>query len=63
MLHTKYEGSRPCGFRQEEFFMFSIYNLCKTCDPGILACVGGHIRIISAKFGTNPVRSLGEDVL
>ena len=21
-LHTKYQGSRPCGFRQEDFFMF-----------------------------------------
>ena len=21
MLHTKYEGFRPCGFRQEDFFM------------------------------------------
>ena len=22
MLHTKYQGSRPCGFRQEDLFMF-----------------------------------------
>ena len=22
MLHTKYQGSRPCGFGQEDFFMF-----------------------------------------
>ena len=22
MLHTKYHGSRPNGFRQEDFFMF-----------------------------------------
>ena len=22
MLHTKYQGSRPCGFRQEDFLMF-----------------------------------------
>ena len=29
MLHTKYQGSRPCGFRQEDLFMF----LSKTCDP------------------------------
>ena len=21
MLHTKYQGCRPCGFRQEDFFM------------------------------------------
>ena len=30
MLHTKYQGSRPCGFRQEDLFMFA---LCKTFDP------------------------------
>ena len=22
MLQTKYQGSRPCGFRQEDIFMF-----------------------------------------
>ena len=22
MLHTKYQGSRPCGFRREDFFKF-----------------------------------------
>ena len=22
MLHTKYQGTRPCGLRQEDFFMF-----------------------------------------
>ena len=22
MLHTNYQGSRTCGFRQEDFFMF-----------------------------------------
>ena len=22
MLHTKYQGSRPCGFEQEDCFMF-----------------------------------------
>ena len=22
MLHTKYQSSRPCGLRQEHFFMF-----------------------------------------
>ena len=38
MLHTKYQGSRPCGFRQEDFFIFlPIYkvSLCKTRDPGM----------------------------
>ena len=34
-LHTKYQGSGPCGFRQEYFFHISPYiSLCKTCDPG-----------------------------
>ena len=34
MLHTKYQGSRHCGFRQEGVFVFSLYiSLCKTCDP------------------------------
>ena len=25
ILHTKYQGSRPYGFRREAFFMFSLY--------------------------------------
>ena len=32
MLHTKYHGSRPYGFRQEDLFMFFFTSLCKTCD-------------------------------
>ena len=34
MLHTKYQDSRPYGFRQEDFFyIFPYISLCKTCDP------------------------------
>ena len=33
MLHTKYQGSRRCGFRQEDFFMFSPYK-SKKWDKG-----------------------------
>ena len=33
MLHTKYQGARPCGFRQEDFFTFPYISQCKTCDP------------------------------
>ena len=34
MLQTKYQGSRPNGFRQEVFFhVFPYISLCKTCDP------------------------------
>ena len=33
MLHTKYQGSRPYGFRQEDFFhVFPYIGLCKTSD-------------------------------
>ena len=28
MLHTKYQGCRPCGFRQEDFQSFHIISLC-----------------------------------
>ena len=31
----RYQDSRPCGVRQEDFFMFSLYKLrCKTCGAG-----------------------------
>ena len=34
MLHTKYQGSRPCGFRHEVFFSrFPYKSLFKTFDP------------------------------
>ena len=35
MLHTKYQGSRPCGFRQEDFSCFSSISLCKHVTPGV----------------------------
>ena len=34
MLHIKYQGSRPSGFRQEDFFMFSLYVYAKHETPG-----------------------------
>ena len=35
MLHTKYQGSRPCGFRQEDFFIFfRIKAYVKPVTPG-----------------------------
>ena len=35
ILHTKYQGSGPCGFRQEDFFMLlSIYAYVKHVTPG-----------------------------
>ena len=41
MLYTKYQGFKPCGFRQEDFFYVAPYiSLCKTCDPRGLANFG-----------------------
>ena len=41
MLHTKYQCSRPYGFRQELFFScFPYISLCKICDPQGSAMVG-----------------------
>ena len=35
MLHTKYQGSNPYGFRQEDFFMLiPIYAYVKHVTPG-----------------------------
>ena len=36
MLHPKYKGSSPCGFRQEDFFMFfpiHVYAFVKHVTP------------------------------
>ena len=37
MLHTKYQCSRPYGFRKENFIMFSIYKPidAKNVTPGV----------------------------
>ena len=32
MLHTKYQGSGPCGFRREDFSCFLYISLCKICN-------------------------------
>ena len=36
MLYTKYQGSRPCGVRQDDFFMvLPIYAYVKHVTPGV----------------------------
>ena len=41
IINTKFQGSKPCGFRQEEFISdkkisgFAYVSLCKTCDPRV----------------------------
>ena len=35
MLHTKYDSSGPCGFREEDFlYVFPIVSLCDLITPG-----------------------------
>ena len=32
ILHTKYQSSRPYGFRQEDYHVSPYISLCKACD-------------------------------
>ena len=34
MLHTKYQSSMPCGFRQEDFYVFPIEAYLSHVTPG-----------------------------
>ena len=45
MLHTQYQGSRHCGFRQEDFFTFSLYkHMLNVWPPGrAIFCTRGTI--------------------
>ena len=41
MQHTKYQGTGPYGFRQEDFFhVFPYKSLCKICNPWAGAIFG-----------------------
>ena len=70
MLHTKYQSSRPCGFREEDFLKFSSWkSLFSLCDLDMqwtrttwTILKEGHIRFIPTKFGQNPASSLGDVV-
>ena len=66
MLHIKYQGFKPCGF-SKFLSRDPILSLCNKDmqRTGTIRTIikEGHIRIISAKFGQNPARSLGGDVL
>ena len=35
LLHTKYESSWPCGFREEVFYVFPIVSLWELISPGV----------------------------
>ena len=35
ILHIKYQGFMPFGFKNEDFFKFPYISLCKTCDPRV----------------------------
>ena len=50
MLQTEYQGSRPSGFRQEDFFMFSLFRTyVKHCGH---FCAKGHYL---NKLGSGPL--------
>ena len=70
MLHTKYQGSWPCGFRQkilkfylENLFLACVTKICNGPKPLEKQIKEGLMRIIPAKFGQYPPCSLGGDVL
>ena len=70
MLHTKYQGSRSSGFKQEIFNVFISKIYFSLCDLDmrrsrtILKIVKeGHKKIIPAKCSQNQGSSLGGDVL
>ena len=50
MLQTKYQGSRPCGFRQEDFFTFPHISVCLTCDPRGGAILAPPLRKFNEQF-------------
>ena len=70
MLHTKYQGSRPCGFRQEDFkaliprICFNSFDLVMQWIEAILIIIKeGHTKIIPTKFGQNLDSCSGGDDL
>ena len=56
MLRTKYQDSWPCGFRQEDFFLyFTNISRSKTCYPQDCAIFGPHVHSLD-KVGRGPLR-------
>ena len=52
MLHIKYQGSRPCGFRKEYLFScFLFIILCKTCDPTMGPYLNIRLKLVSFSGG------------
>ena len=56
MLHTKYQGSRSYGFRQEDFVMFFPISLVKHVTPG-----RGHFWTQEHKLNKLGIGRLGDD--
>ena len=56
MLHTKYQGSMPYSFRQEDVSIFSNISLCILCDPGAGPFLAqGHNLMLQTKYqGSRP---------
>ena len=55
MLHTKYQGSRPSGSRQEDFFhVFPMYTFAIHVTH-LHGAIFGHRGIIFYKLGRGPL--------
>ena len=63
LLHTKYESSGPCGFREEDFFMFLMTppGAEPVWTPG--ARLGGFIKKPTIHCYTQNMKALGFVVL
>ena len=68
LLHTKYESSGPCGFREEEFFMSCIFHIKPMVDnymPGAWpvwttgAQLAGFIKRTTIYCYTQSMKALG----
>ena len=47
MLHTKYQGYKPCGFRKEDFFIFSLKQLTPGGGGGCFWLKGHNLNKLS----------------
>ena len=50
MLHTKYQGCSLYGFRQEDFFMFSLYKKVSEYDQEI-PHVKAYVKHVAPRVG------------
>ena len=65
LLHTKYENSGPCGFREDFFYVFPILSLLELMTPGAGpfftpgAWLAGFIKRMTTHCYTQNMKALG----